>query len=74
MKIFILFLCLALLITLVLLIINCFNKDKFSDNDIVIPKTIYQTWFTKEIPNEILEYRNKMLKKIQNINIIYTMI
>ena len=29
MKIFILFLCLALLITLVLLIINCFNKDKF---------------------------------------------
>ena len=32
MKIFILFLCLAILITLVLLIINCFNKDKFKNN------------------------------------------
>ena len=63
MKIFSLFLCLALLITLVLLIINCFNKDKFIDNNIIIPKIIYQTWFTKDIPNEILKYRNKMLKK-----------
>ena len=31
--------CLALLITLVLLIINCFNKDKFTNN-IIIPETL----------------------------------
>ena len=62
MKIFIL--CLALLICLsLLIIINCFNKDKFINNDIIIPKIIYQTWFTKNIPEEILEYRYKMLKK-----------
>ena len=66
MILFILFLCLALLTTLVLLIINCFNKDKFINNNTIIPKIIYQTWFTKDIPNEILEYTNKMLKKNPN--------
>lgn len=35
MKIFILFLCLALLITLVLLIIRCFNKDKFNNSKLI---------------------------------------
>ena len=57
------FFILFLIIIIVLLIINCFKTDKFIDNDIIIPKIIYQTWFTKDIPNEILEYRNKMLKK-----------
>ena len=61
MNIFILLLCLALLTSL--LIINCFNKDKFINNDVIIPKIIYQTWFTKNIPEEILEYRYKMLEK-----------
>lgn len=58
-------LALLLIITLILILINCFKKDYLNDNNNNqrIPKIIYQTWFTKYIPEEILEYRNKMLKK-----------
>jgi len=66
MKIFILFLCLALLITLVLLIINCFNKDKFktvSNNENDLPIVIIhfgnQTYF-----NNCIKYAKKYNNKV----------
>lgn len=40
------------------------TRDKlYNEKDTEIPKIIYQTWFTKDIPKEILEYKNEILKK-----------
>lgn len=69
-KIFILLLCIIILITFILLIINCLNRDKFTENKIISLEEAYiSPYFEKYCyPDRLLEYTILTGKNKDNYN------